>query len=113
MKSALRSLLELSDKVEISIRAPLYIVLIIFRILVEDRVKIKNLEITHGASWELIDGIKTFFSSYIKDGLKLKVENLSLKIYRDNDVEMEAYSNINYLFECKNLNSIIESLSYN
>ena len=65
MKSALRSLLELSDKVEVSIRAPLYIVLIIFRVLVEDKVKIKNLKITHGASWELIDGIKTFYRSYI------------------------------------------------
>ena len=74
-----------------TIRAPLLIVLIIFRILVEDKVKIKNLEITHGASWELIDGIKTFFRSYIQDGLKLKVDNLSLKVYRDNDVEMEAY----------------------
>ena len=105
-------MLELSDKVEVSIRAPLYIVLIIFRVLVEDRVNIKNLEITHGASWELIDGIKTFSSNYIKDGLKLKVENLSLKIYRDNDVEIEAYSNINNLFECKNLNYIIKSLSF-
>lgn len=74
--------------------------------------KIKNLEITHGASWELIDGIKTFSKSYIKDGLKLKVENLSLKIYRDNLVEIEAYSNINNLFECKNLNWIIKSLSF-
>jgi hypothetical protein len=55
MKSALRSLLQLSEKVEVSISAPLLIVLIIFRILIEDKVKIKNLEITHGASWELID----------------------------------------------------------
>jgi hypothetical protein len=51
MKSTLKSLLELSEKVEISIKAPLLIILIIFRILEEGKAKIKDLEITHGASY--------------------------------------------------------------